>query len=444
MIDDAFRGLTALDRPADPDPRFADRLYHTLAVELGYRSRPQPRGLRAPLRLAYLAAMLGLLAAAALGALLVTGQMLRQQPSELVRLSQAVYDDPPAFSMEITNSEDYRFVISSDGAGTWRVEQVTAGTATPERNDSSYFLYQSGRVATYDVTANSWGVSPESTATSPGGGIRPYPLGTEFAWTVMMLPTPTTGDSFYPRATRIECSSWRSLGEAVVAGRTTDHLVCLERDQQFWIDRDSRLVLAMETGPNTPNWSAGYRIEATSLAFGPPNLAAFSWDGPPGSVSAANQPVGSRLVIGEHPPQWTGAFLDGATFDTGALAAQPTAIYFWGTWCAPCVGQHLEEVRRMVERYPEVATITVAADRASDLRPYASDSILELPIVVDDPEGTPTLMGRWGITVIPSLVLLDRDGAVAGAILMVAGTDLDGVYAALLSANPIPSVPRDE
>ena len=93
MIDDAFRGLTALDRPADPDPRFADRLYHTLAVELGYRSRPQPRGLRAPLRLAYLAAMLGLLAAAALGALLVTGQMLRQQPSELVRLSQAVYDD---------------------------------------------------------------------------------------------------------------------------------------------------------------------------------------------------------------------------------------------------------------------------------------------------------------------------------------------------------------
>ena len=107
MTDD-FRGLVELDHPADPDPEWADRLFATLAMELGYRGGPRLFGrrldirrwvgidaahrARTALRLAFLVALLGLLMAAIAAALLLAGQLQVPSPAELARRSQVIYD----------------------------------------------------------------------------------------------------------------------------------------------------------------------------------------------------------------------------------------------------------------------------------------------------------------------------------------------------------------
>lgn len=144
MADDRmFAAFRTFDAPLDPDPAFADRLFEDLAVDLGYRPQRGLAGLRRrarralgldrlpvgypALRLAYLAALIGLLFALAIGAALVASQLLQRSAADIVSSSQALYRDGTAspFTMTIRYQDGSIERFLWNGAGSLRIETVS-------------------------------------------------------------------------------------------------------------------------------------------------------------------------------------------------------------------------------------------------------------------------------------------------------------------------------
>ena len=174
MSDDRpFDRFHVLDRPIDPDPAFAERLFDDLAVDLGYRperglaglrrrarralglERP-PVGARA-LRLAYLAAILGLLVALAIGAALAAGQFLQRSAEDIVRASQALYRDGtvPAFTMTIRYRDASVDRFLWNGTGSLRIETVS-GVGLQGLAAGSYVVSTPQGRGTFDAGWDTW------------------------------------------------------------------------------------------------------------------------------------------------------------------------------------------------------------------------------------------------------------------------------------------------
>ncbi len=439
MIDDRlYRAFGTLDAPLDPDPTFATRLFEELAGDLGFRpDRPvgigrrvrRVLGLERPpvgaqaLRLAYLAAVIGLLLALAIGAALIASLLeQRPSPSELVRLSQAAYDHPPAFVATFTDAQGIEHRLSSDGAGTWRIDTSTGVS------DSDYDLYDGTRFGHYDAQGRLWASGTVATA---GGGVPPFPFQGEFTW---MTNKAGTGPVFY----RLACASPQPLDDAVVAGRSTDHLICSDTNMQFWLDRSTHLILKIEAGEGTPNWTAGAGMEVTSITFAAPtDPALFSWSGPPGAFDAASPPASSVLRVGQPPPRWTGRSLDGQSFDTSTMRL-PAALYLFAPWCPPCTDSMYGDVAAAAVRHPSVDGVFVGvSDSLGTVVGYVHEHPPGVPVV----DGTgDTIVKAWGLEGFPTLVLIGSDGNVAGVYLGVVGrADLDALLGALSAGTSLPS-----
>jgi hypothetical protein len=128
-----FDSFHVLDGPIEPDAAFRERLFEGLAADLGFRPVTR-RGLivrrfgdaSPAFRLAYLAAMLGLLLAAAIVAALVGARLVNNKtPLDIVGASQAAQMDPPPYDMTI-NADDGRIIrVRTDGRGAWRLDRIT-------------------------------------------------------------------------------------------------------------------------------------------------------------------------------------------------------------------------------------------------------------------------------------------------------------------------------
>ena len=89
--------------------------------------------------------------------------------------------------------------------------------------------------------------------------------------------------------------------------------------------------------------------------------------------------------------------------------------------------------------HPEIATITVGTmDTSADLRRYAEAEGIGLPVVIDVPDGSPTLMDTWGVTSIPALVRIEADGTVAASNSVVPEVDVEAVFDAFAAGQPLP------
>ncbi len=437
MSDDRpFDRFHVLDGPIQPEGAFAERLFDALAADLGYRperglaglrrrarralglERP-PVGARA-LRLAYLAAILGLLVALAIGAALAAGQFLQRSAEDIVRASQALYRDGtvPAFTMTIRYRDASVDRFLWNGAGSLRIETVS-GVGLGGLAAGSYIVEMPQGQGIFDAGADTWSQGSEP----PLWPLRGLPLD----W---IVPVPVPAGQAPPTYT---CPAWLREPDGTVAGRSVYHVTC--GSLGFWIDTDT-LVLLRRDDPQVDQLEViGFEPGVSAPA------EAFALVKPPGAYDPADRPPSTVLVVGQPAPTLSGPLLGGGTFTSASLAGRPSVVLFWASWCPPCSdpGGALDALGAAIgPRRSEMNVVTVASsDPPADLAAYLVKHPTELPVVLDDDGAR---LQAWGFIGIPSFILLDAAGRVAavhaGAI---TAADLDRMAEAVLAGRPIPS-----
>jgi cytochrome c biogenesis protein CcmG, thiol:disulfide interchange protein DsbE len=127
---------------------------------------------------------------------------------------------------------------------------------------------------------------------------------------------------------------------------------------------------------------------------------------PNGSAEASG---GSLLARGQPAPTFSGATLDGQTFDLASLRGRPVIVNFWGPSCAPC----RDEFRLLLEKLGAHAAdgLTVVGVLMYDAPAPARDFIAEFHATwqtVDDPSGA--IRTAYRVAARPQSYFIDRDG----------------------------------
>ena len=120
------------------------------------------------------------------------------------------------------------------------------------------------------------------------------------------------------------------------------------------------------------------------------------------------------LAVPANPLALDGTLLDGSAFDHTGLAGKVVLIDFWATWCGPCVAE-IPRVRDAYDRYHDrgFTVVGISLDEDHDaLEAFVAEKELPWPIIVDARNDTEGLAARFGITAIPTMILVGRDGAV--------------------------------
>ena len=153
-------------------------------------------------------------------------------------------------------------------------------------------------------------------------------------------------------------------------------------------------------------------------------------------------PTPTATVIAEDErapaPAFSGELLDGTPFDSSSLAGHVAVMNFWGSWCVPC----------RVETPEFQAVHADVADRGAqflgidvkDERQLAIAFVERLGVAypsVFDPRGEVAMAFRgFPANVVPSTILLDRDGRVAAVYTgQVRGDDLRTAVELLLAED---------
>jgi thiol-disulfide isomerase/thioredoxin len=120
------------------------------------------------------------------------------------------------------------------------------------------------------------------------------------------------------------------------------------------------------------------------------------------------------LGLPGNPMEIKGALLDGTPFDQAKLAGKVVLVDFWATWCGPCVA----EIPNMLAEYEkyhaqgfEVVGISLDEDRA-DVEKFVAENKIPWPILFAGKGWQDPVAQFYGISGIPQLVLIGRDGNV--------------------------------
>jgi thiol-disulfide isomerase/thioredoxin len=174
--------------------------------------------------------------------------------------------------------------------------------------------------------------------------------------------------------------------------------------------------LAMQLSGAFENLPGGEELAAASLqAFGP----LFAKSSNPQIKQMGESFAGTlrRLSLIGKPMEIKGTLLDGAAFNQASVAGKVVLVDFWATWCGPCVA----EIPNMLEQYEkyhakgfEIVGVSLDEDRDA-LVQFVTEKKLPWPVLFEKPEGEGwrhPLATFYGITGIPQLILIGRDGNV--------------------------------
>lgn len=125
--------------------------------------------------------------------------------------------------------------------------------------------------------------------------------------------------------------------------------------------------------------------------------------------------VARRLDLPGNSIDISGRTLAGTEFDWESYRGKVVLIDFWATWCPPCVAE-LPNVKKQYEKYHDrgfdVVGISLDQD-AEGLETFIKERELPWVTLFDGEAGPehPVAM-RYGITAIPQVILVDREGLV--------------------------------
>lgn len=120
---------------------------------------------------------------------------------------------------------------------------------------------------------------------------------------------------------------------------------------------------------------------------------------------------------GQSPPAFTAKSLSGEEISAAKYKGKVLLLDFWATWCAPCIAE-LPNVKKVYEAYRgqgfEIVSISLDQDEQT-LRDFVKKSGLNWTHVYNDslPAGQ-DLATKYSVTTIPQMILIGRDGKIAG------------------------------
>lgn len=181
-------------------------------------------------------------------------------------------------------------------------------------------------------------------------------------------------------------------------------------------DDTQTAMLAMQLANAFEQAEGGEAVAADAYAtFGP----LFAKSGNPQVRAMAESFAGTlrRLSLPGKPMEITGTLLGGGAFDQKSLAGKVVLVDFWATWCGPCVAE-MPNILAQYEKYHakgfEVVGISLDEDRAA-LQAFVAEQKLPWPILFEPAGGEGwqhPMATKYGISGIPQLILLGRDGNV--------------------------------
>ncbi|MGE0153418.1 MAG: TlpA disulfide reductase family protein [Reyranellaceae bacterium] len=116
----------------------------------------------------------------------------------------------------------------------------------------------------------------------------------------------------------------------------------------------------------------------------------------------------------EAPPA---RFVDpqGQALDLGRYRGKVVLVNFWATWCAPCV-REMPSLDRLQAALGGEGLVVLPLSLDGPTRPrvepfYKDRNLAHLPILFDEKNAT---FGRFAVAVLPTTILIDRDGREVG------------------------------
>lgn len=158
---------------------------------------------------------------------------------------------------------------------------------------------------------------------------------------------------------------------------------------------------------------------------------------------------GDVLKPGQPPPALETTTWDGKPVSLGGLTGRVVLLNFWATWCKPCVAE-MPELIRIQERFGLRDFLVLSINLDDDLgtlEKYLKNDPLPFPVVHSPGMGS-KIPSRYGVRVLPTNVILDRDGTImqvsTGYRLQQQEAHLGKAIQTLLQSGPSKAAPANQ
>jgi thiol-disulfide isomerase/thioredoxin len=132
----------------------------------------------------------------------------------------------------------------------------------------------------------------------------------------------------------------------------------------------------------------------------------------PATTATATAATTTGTDIGSTMPEYSATGLDGSKFDLATKRNKVVLLNLWATWCGPC-RYEIPELQSLHAKFEpkgfEVIGVSVDESGVEPVKQFVDEFKMTYPVVLD-PEGK--LAGIFGTSVLPTTVLLDRNGKI--------------------------------